>query len=139
MTSVGSIGEIPILNNQPRPILSDVASITPDTTYGENDNLGAMPVLSVTANINHKDLGSAARDVQKALQSMGELPRGLTIEPIGLTNVLTETLDSLQGGLIVAIVVIFLMLAANFQSFKVSLVILATIPAVILGSLIMLN
>jgi multidrug efflux pump subunit AcrB len=138
MTSVNSIGEIPILTNQPRPVLSDVATLTPDTTYGENDNLGAMPVLSVTANINNKDLGSAARDVQKALQSMGELPRGLTIEPIGLTNVLTDTLDSLQNGLLVAIVVIFLMLAANFQSFKVSLVILATIPAVILGSLIML-
>ncbi|OQP61751.1 acriflavin resistance protein [Niastella vici] len=139
MTSVSSIGEIPILNNQPRPVLSDVASITPDITYGENDNLGAMPVLSVTANLNHKDLGTATRDVQKALQSMGELPRGLTVEPIGLSNVLTDTLDSLQGGLLVAIVVIFLMLAANFQSFKVSAVILATIPAVILGSLVMLK
>jgi multidrug efflux pump subunit AcrB len=139
MTSVNSIGEIPVLTNQPRPVLSDVATISPDTTYGENDNLGAMPVLSVTANINNKDLGSAARDVQKALQTMGELPRGLTIEPIGLTNVLTDTLNSLQNGLLVAIVVIFLMLAANFQSFKVSLVILATIPAVILGSLIMLK
>ncbi|AEV97162.1 acriflavin resistance protein [Niastella koreensis] len=139
MTSVSNIGEIPILNNQPRPVLSDVATITPDFTYGENDNLGAMPVLSVTANLNNKDLGTAARDVQKALASLGELPRGLTVEPIGLTNVLTDTLDSLQSGLLVAIVVIFLMLAANFQSFKVSLVILATIPAVILGSLIMLK
>ncbi len=51
---------------------------------------------------------------------------------------LTETLDSLQGGLITAIIVIFLMLAANFQSFKVSLVILCTVPAVLLGSLAML-
>jgi multidrug efflux pump subunit AcrB len=139
MTSVSSIGEIPILSNQARPVLSDVATITPDTTYGENDNLGAMPVLSVTANINKKDLGTAAKDVQQAIQSLGELPRGLTVEPIGLTNVLTDTLNSLQNGLLVAIVVIFLMLAANFQSFKVSLVILATIPAVILGSLIMLK
>jgi multidrug efflux pump subunit AcrB len=139
MTSVSNMGEIPILNNQPRPVLSDVASISPDTTYGENDNLGAMPVLSVTANLNNTDLGTAARDVQKAVQSLGELPRGLSVEPIGLTNVLTDTLDSLQNGLLVAIVVIFLMLAANFQSFKVSLVILATIPAVILGSLIMLT
>jgi multidrug efflux pump subunit AcrB len=139
MTSVSNIGEIPILNNQPRPVLSDVATISPDLTYGENDNLGAMPVLSVTANLNKVDLGTATKDVQKALQSLGELPRGLTVEPIGLTNVLTETLDSLQSGLVVAIVVIFLMLAANFQSFKVSLVILATIPAVILGSLIMLT
>ena len=139
MSSVSNIGEIPILNNQPRPVLSDVASISPGNTYGENDNLGAMPVLSVTANLNKVDLGTATKDVQKALQSLGELPRGLTVEPIGLTNVLTDTLDSLQSGLLVAIVVIFLMLAANFQSFKVSLVILATIPAVILGSLIMLK
>jgi multidrug efflux pump subunit AcrB len=55
-----------------------------------------------------------------------------------MTTVLTETLGSLQSGLIVAIVVIFLMLAANFQSFKVSLVVLATIPAVILGALLLL-
>ena len=138
MTSVANIGEIPILSNSPRPVLSDVATIQPDTTYGENDNVGAMPMLSVTANLNKMDLGTATRDIQKAVQSLGELPRGLSVEPKGLSEVLTETLDSLQGGLMVAIVVIFLMLAANFQSFKVSAVILATIPAVILGSLVML-
>jgi multidrug efflux pump subunit AcrB len=139
MTSVSAIGEIPILSNSPRPVLSDVATITPDTTYGENDNVGAIPMLSVTANLNNTDLGTATKDVQKVIQSLGELPRGLTVEPKGLSEVLTETLDSLQSGLLVAIVVIFLMLAANFQSFKVSAVILATIPAVILGSLIMLK
>lgn len=139
MTSVDAIGEIPILSNSPRPVLSDVATITPDTTYGENDNVGAIPMLSVTANLNNTDLGTATKDVQKVIQSLGELPRGLTVEPKGLSEVLTETLDSLQSGLLVAIVVIFLMLAANFQSFKVSAVILATIPAVILGSLIMLK
>jgi multidrug efflux pump subunit AcrB len=138
MTSVANIGEIPILSNSPRPVLSDVATIQPDTTYGENDNIGAMPMLSVTANLNKMDLGTATKDIQKAVQSLGELPRGLSVEPKGLSEVLTETLDSLQGGLIVAIVVIFLMLSANFQSFKVSAVILATIPAVILGSLVML-
>ncbi len=138
MTSVANIGEIPILSNSPRPVLSDVATIQPDTTYGENDNIGAMPMLSVTANLNKMDLGTATKDIQKAVQSLGELPRGLSVESKGLSEVLTETLDSLQGGLIVAIVVIFLMLSANFQSFKVSAVILATIPAVILGSLVML-
>jgi multidrug efflux pump subunit AcrB len=50
-------------------------------------------------------------------------------------QVLSDTLNSLQVGLITAIVVIFLMLAANFQSFKVSLVTLCTVPAVLLGSL----
>lgn len=135
MTDLNSIGEIPVLKNTPRPILSDVASIEPDTTYGENDNLGAMPILSVTANINGRDLGTATKDVKAALATMGELPRGLTIEPIGMSTVLTETLDNLQSGLIVAIVVIFLMLAANYQSFKVSFVVLSTVPAVLLGAL----
>jgi len=138
MNSLGDIGEIPLLKNAERPVLGDVASIKEDTTYGENDNLGAIPVLSVTANLYDKDLGAATADVQKAIASLGSLPRGLTVEPIGMTQTLTETLDSLQSGLVVAIIVIFLMLAANFQSFKVSAVVLATVPAVILGSLLLL-
>jgi multidrug efflux pump subunit AcrB len=87
----------------------------------------------------HTDLGAATKDVNKAIKDVGELPRGLIITPIGLSKVLTETLDSLQSGLLVAIVVIFLMLSANFQSFKVPLVILATVPAVVLGSLLLLT
>ncbi|HLZ17850.1 MAG TPA: efflux RND transporter permease subunit, partial [Cyclobacteriaceae bacterium] len=128
----------PVLRNSLRPVLGDVATLKQDTTYGENDNLGALPYLSVTANLHKKDLGTANDDVNAALTSLGTPPRGLSIETKGLTQVLSETLASLQSGLIVAIVVIFLMLAANFQSFKVSLVVLATIPAVVLGSLVLL-
>ncbi|GAB4021958.1 efflux RND transporter permease subunit [Spirosoma sp. KCTC 42546] len=138
MTSVNDLGEIPVLPNSNRPVLSDVATLQQGTTYGENDNIGAIPVLSVTANLNDIDLGTAARDVQKAIDSLGELPRGLTVKMQGLTQVLIDTLDSLQTGLITAIVVIFLMLAANFQSFKVSLVVLCTVPAVLVGSLTLL-
>ncbi|HTQ28914.1 MAG TPA: efflux RND transporter permease subunit [Puia sp.] len=63
----------------------------------------------------------------------------MSVETKGLTQVLTETLASLQTGLLTAIIVIFLMLAANFQSFKVSLVVLSTVPAVLVGSLVMLT
>ena len=136
MTSVNDIKEIPVLSNEARPVLGDVADIKQDTTFGENDNLGALPFVSVTANLNNKDLGTATKDVQAAVQSLGELPRGLTIETKGLSEVLSDTLNSLQTGLITAVVVIFLMLAANFQSFKVSLVVLSTVPAVLLGSLL---
>lgn len=139
MTSINSIGEIPVLSNAARPVLSDVATIQPDTTYGENDDLGAVPVLSVTANLYKMDLGRATNEVDAAIGSLGKLPRGLTIEAKGLSQILTETLDSLQTGLIAAIIVIFLMLAANFQSFKVSLVVLSTIPAVLVGSLLLLR
>jgi multidrug efflux pump subunit AcrB len=139
MASTSDIAEIPVLKGAARPVLGDVASVQPGITYGENDNIGAMPYLSITANIYNKDLGTASTDVNKVLASMGETPRGLTVEPIGLSTVLTDTLNSLQSGLLVAIVVIFLMLAANFQSFKVSLVVLSAVPAVLLGALIILR
>ncbi len=138
MVSTQDIGETPIMPGSARPVLSDVATITPSTTYGENDDIGSTPCLSVTANLYKTDLGTATRDVEKALNKLGPLPRGLFVETRGLSPVLTDTLNSLQAGLLVAIVVIFLMLAANFQSFQVSLVVLCTAPAVLLGSLALL-
>jgi multidrug efflux pump subunit AcrB len=138
MTSIHDIGETQINPNSSQPQLSDVATITTDSVYGEADDIGATPVLSVTANLYKKDLGRASVDVDEAIASLGNLPRGLAIEKRGLMQVLTDTLDSLQTGLITAIIVIFLMLAANFQSFKVSLVTLCTVPAVLLGSLALL-
>jgi multidrug efflux pump subunit AcrB len=139
MSSLNDIREIPIVANQPRPVLSDVAEVKIDTTNGENDNIGAVPTLSVTANINKKDLGTATSDVNKALAGLGKPPRGLTVELRGMAQTLTDTLDSLQSGLLVAILVIFLMLAANFQSFKVSLVVLCTVPAVLGGALFLVK
>ncbi|MNK06671.1 Multidrug resistance protein MdtC [compost metagenome] len=138
MMTENDMGAIPLLKNNSRPVLSDVAEIVPSVTYGENDNIGAMPYLSVTANIDHTDLGTAAKQVGKAIEDLGTLPRGLFIEPIGLSTVLADTMASLESGLLVAVVVIFLMLSANFQSFKISFVILTTVPAVVLGSLILL-
>ena len=139
MTSVNDIKEIPVTPNQVSPVLTDIADIKQDTTNGENDDIGAIPYLSVTANLNNKDLGTASDDVKKAIASLGTLPRGLTIDTKGMSNTLTDTLDSLQTGLLVAILVIFLMLTANFQSFKVSFVVLSTVPAVLFGSLLLVK
>ena len=139
MSSLNDIREIPVLANQPRPVLSDVADVKVDSTYGEDDDIGAVPTLSVTANINKVDLGTATDDVQKAIKSLGKLPHGLTVELRGMSQTLTDTLSSLQTGLLVAILVIYLMLAANFQSFKVSLVVLSTVPAVLFGSLFLVK
>ena len=139
ITSLDDLNQVPVLRNTYRPMLSDIATVTPDTTYGEDDDLGTLPYVTVTANTSHKDLGAAAADIRRAIQNLGTLPRGLFVEPIGLTTVLTDTFDSLQKGLLVAVVVVFLMLSANFQSFKVSLVTLATIPAVVMGALLALK
>ena len=95
MASVNDIKEIPITPNQPRPVLSDVATIKQDTTYGEDDNQGALPMLTVTANLNNKDLGTATDDVNKALKDMGDPPRGMTIKPRGMSNTLDRYIEQL--------------------------------------------
>ncbi|MBS1563818.1 MAG: efflux RND transporter permease subunit, partial [Bacteroidetes bacterium] len=56
----------------------------------------------------------------------------------GMSSLLTETLGSLQTGLLAAIVVILLLLAANYQSFGLSIAVLSTVPAVLLGAMLLL-
>lgn len=139
MASIDDLRQLPLLPNTTRPVLGDIATFTETVTNGQNDNLGAMPTMSVTANLHHTDLGTATRDVEHAIARLGELPRGLSITPIGLGTILTDTLDSLAGGLLVAIIVILLMLTANYQSFRVALVVLSAVPAVLLGALLLLT
>src|SRR5699024_10461947 len=66
-------------------------------------------------------------------------PRGYRVNVVGQTNILSGTLSGLESGLAVAIVVIFLMLTAYYQSFRTALVIVSVIPAVVTGSLISLS
>lgn len=133
------LANIPLAKNADRPVLGDVATITPTTTLGESYNLGTMAYTTVTANVHKKDLEQAKKDVEEAIASLGELPKGINIMVAGMSPVLDDTMKSLTNGLLLAVVVIFLMLTANFQSFRVALVILTTVPFVVLGSLILLK
>jgi multidrug efflux pump subunit AcrB len=135
MNTMEELKEIPLLKGRSTPTLADVADFKITHEPGEYDRTGPRRFLTVTANIYKKDLGTATSDVQKVLKSIGKPPAGLVPEVKGMSNLLTETLSSLQNGLLFAILVIFLLLAANYQSFKLSLTVLSTIPAVILGSL----
>lgn len=133
------LANLPLSKNSDRPVLGDVATITPTKELGESYNLGTMGYTTVTANIHKTDLEQASKDVKKAIESLGELPKGVNIEVSGMAPVLDETLSSLSSGLLIAAAVIFLMLAATFQSFRVSMVILITVPFVIAGSLALLK
>lgn len=138
MNEVNDLKEIPIVKGQPRPVLSDVANFSVDTLPAEYDRAGPRRFVTVSANIYKKDLAAATDAVQKAVNSLGQPPKGMVAELKGTSSLLVETLGSLQNGLLVAIIVIFLLLAANYQSFKLSFVVLTTVPAVIVGSLLML-
>ncbi|MDB5279818.1 MAG: acriflavin resistance protein, partial [Ferruginibacter sp.] len=138
MNSIEQLQSISLVKGKSRPILSDIAQMTVDTLPGEYDRAGPRRFLTVSANIYKKDLGTATTAIQKTITALGTPPKGLVADVKGMSSLLTETLDSLQTGLLVAIVVILLLLAANYQSFGVSVAVLSTIPAVLLGALLLL-
>jgi multidrug efflux pump subunit AcrB len=138
MNSMEQLKSITLVKGKSRPVLSDIAEFSTDFQPGEYDRSGPRRFLTVRANIYKKDLGSASKTVSQAIQSLGKPPTGLVTEMKGMSSLLTETFSSLQNGLMVAIVVILLLLAANYQSFGVSLAVLTTIPAVLFGAMLML-
>ena len=138
MNSMQQLQSVSLVPGQMRPVLSDVASFRIDTLPGEYDRSGPRRYVTVSANIYKKDLGAATTAVQKAINDMGTPPPGLVAEIKGMSSLLTETLDSLQMGLMAAVVVILLLLAANYQSFGLSISVLATVPAVLLGAMLLL-
>lgn len=138
MNSIEQLSAISLVKGKSRPILSDVAEMSVDHLPGEYDRSGPRRFVTVSANIYKKDLGNATTAVQKAISNLGTPPKGLVTEIKGMSSLLTETLDSLQTGLIAAVVIILLLLAANYQSFGLALSVLSTLPAVLLGALILL-
>ena len=138
MQAIDDLKMLSIKPGQTRPILDDIATITMGEEAGQVNRQGASRYVTVAANIHNKDLGAASKAVEKAISKAGERPKGVNVSIEGQLQLLADTLDGLKTGLIIAIIVIFLMLAAYYQSFALSAMILSVIPAVITGSLLML-
>ena len=139
MNSPEQLELIPILGTTGSPVyLRDVATWKKTTSVGEYDRINQQRYITITANIHNKDLGSAIKEVNKTISALGELPKGSKITVRGQAELLSQTMDELQSGLFVAIVVIFMLLAISFQSFRLSLITLSIIPTVIAGSLLFL-
>lgn len=138
MQSLDKLRSLPLKSGQSRPVLEDVATLQMIKLPAQVNRQGPNRYVTVLANVHQSDLGAASTAVQKVLKELGEPPRGLVVSSEGLMQLLEETLSGLQTGLAVAIVVIFLMLTAYYQSFALSGLILSVVPAVIGGSLLML-
>jgi multidrug efflux pump subunit AcrB len=130
---------LPVMNDgAPRPLLADVAKVGEGTTPGQVTHYNSQRTVSVTANVVGGDLGGAARAVEAAIQRAGDAPRGVTVAVRGQVEQMRTTLTSLQAGLGLAVIVVLLLLAANFQSFRDPLVALSTTPAVLAGVVVVL-
>ncbi|CAM2943652.1 efflux RND transporter permease subunit [Flavobacterium frigoris] len=138
MSSEQKLKSLPLKNGSLRPVLEDVATIKRVTSPAQVNRKGANRYVTLIANLHGKDLGTASSAVKQAIKDAGEPPRGVTVWTEGTIKLLDDTLSNLLSGLGVAIIAIFLMLAAYYQSYKVPLIILSVVPAVIAGSLLLL-
>jgi multidrug efflux pump subunit AcrB len=138
--SIGSLETIPLGNDEGLTgLVGDVATITEGTTIGEYDRINQQRMVTITADLNGVDLGTAAAQVEQAVAAAGEVPRGVTVAVRGQIEPMNETLGGLRTGLLLAIVAIFILLGAYFQSLRMALIIVATIPAVVAGVLVALT
>ena len=142
MASIEDVADLPVMARNAggtgRPLVSDVATIDYGTTAGEVDRYNMQRVVSFTANVHGKPLGQVVAEIRQAIARAGAPPRGITINNRGQVPAFEETLSGLRSGLQLSILVIFLLLAANFQSFRLAFAVVSAVPAVICGVLLML-
>lgn len=139
MSSLQDIENIPIMrDDKSHPLLGDVANVSYGTTVAEYDRFNMQREVTITANLSGEHLGRAATQVNAAIRRAGQPPRGVTVEVGGQIAPMQQTLGELGIGLLLAVVVIFLLLAANFESLRLALAVISTVPAAIAGVLIAL-
>ena len=140
MQGVDELGDIPVMQNgRSETRLTDIATLKMGTMPGLIERYNGQRVVSLTANVHGMTVGEAAKQLNAAVARAGVLPRGISVAMRGQIPPLELTISGLQTGLLLAILVIFLLLAANFQSIRLSLAIILTIPAVLCGVLLMLR
>jgi len=131
--SLEDLRNIPVAAGDHSVLLRNVATIAPGTAVGQYERYNMARVVSITANLYRADLGSMARKVGKIIEEVGAPPARTTVAMRGQILPLTELLDGFRSGLIVAVIVVFLLLAASFQSFRLALAVVSTVPAVLAG------
>jgi multidrug efflux pump subunit AcrB len=140
MTSLEDLRVVPVTSGgAAKPLLGDVARIENATLIGEYDRINGQRMVTLTANVAGDDLGRAMTQVNAAIRRAGEPPRGATVAVRGQGAAMQETFRNISAGLIVAVAVIFLLLTASFQSLRMAMVVVSTVPAVLAGVVVMLR
>ncbi len=139
MTTLDDLRGVPVTAGRTsHPLLGDVAHIENSTIVGEYDRFNGQRMVTLSANVSGADLGRAASAVDRAIARAGAPPRGAVVSVRGQIAPMRETFRNIAAGLVVAVVVIFLLLAANFQSLRLAFVVVSTIPAALGGVVLML-
>jgi multidrug efflux pump subunit AcrB len=139
ISSASDIAQIPLKATGSGEVrIGDISDIHPGTMPGQYDRYNMRRQITLTANVAGADLGTVTRDVAKAIKRAGAPPTGVQIETRGQIPPLEQMQNGLTIGLVLAIVAVFLLLTANFQSLQLAVATISTVPAVVAGVALML-
>jgi multidrug efflux pump subunit AcrB len=139
ITSLQDVQNIPVMPGQSQhPLIGDLARVDEGTVMGEYDRSNGFRMLTLSANVAGQDLGDASKSIDDAIQRAGTLPRGTTVQVRGQIAPMHATLTNLGIGLALAVLAIFLLLAANYESLRLAFIVLTTAPATICGAILIL-
>jgi multidrug efflux pump subunit AcrB len=115
-------------------LLGNVASISPIGTPGVVSHSDIRPIFDIYVSAEGRDLGAVLKDVKKTAASLEkELPRTATMEIHGQAETMHSAYTQLIGGLVASIVLIYLLMVVNFQSWLDPFIIITALPGALAG------
>jgi len=124
---------------QPAEILGDLASVTRGHEMATVNHYNVRRVVDVFGNVQGRDLGSVSRDVERILHDNDKsLPRGTFVTLKGQVNTMRNAYVGLLGGLVFSIVLVYLLIVVNFQSWVDPFIIITALPAALAGIVVFL-
>jgi multidrug efflux pump subunit AcrB len=140
MTSEEQVKTLPLKKASPglNLMVRDVARIDRGSMVGKYDRTTMQRYLSILANVEGEDLGRAAKQLDEALRRIGQPPRGVHVESSGQVTPMNQIFESLAIGLGISVFVILVMLTAYFQSPRLAITSLGSVPGVLSGVVVIL-
>jgi multidrug efflux pump subunit AcrB len=120
----------------PVQVLSNLATINPGTELGTVSHYDVQPVLDIYTNVDGTDLGSVTRAMEKIIaghEKNNDVPRGTHIILRGQSETMYKSYIGLLGGLAFSILLVYLLIVVNFQSWLDPFLIIAALPAALAG------
>ncbi|WP_298353641.1 efflux RND transporter permease subunit [Rhodoblastus sp.] len=134
MDSLGSLALLPVSTTKPPQILGGISHISLTVSDAVVSHYSVQPVIDIYASNNRRDLGGVSDDVRKVIADMEkEKPRGTLVALRGQTATMHEAYTQIFAGLALAIVLIYLVIVVNFQSWLDPFVIISALPSVLAG------
>ncbi len=115
-------------------LLGNLANLSVEGTPGVVTHGNIMPLFDIYVSAEGRDLGGVLADVQKIAKSMEhEMPRGASLEIHGQASLMHDAYAELIFGLLAAIVLIYLLIVVNFQSWLDPFIIITALPGALAG------